>query len=24
VVLEGSTGEICAVVWLRTKGQEED
>ena len=24
VVLEGGTGEICAVVWLRTKGQEED
>ena len=24
VVLEGSTGETCAVVWLRTKGQEED
>ena len=24
VVLEGSTGETCAVVWLMTKGQEED
>ena len=24
VVLEGGTGETCAVVWLMTKGQEED